>query len=107
MSDGGLQLHQAGVEDAQRVPFVQVLLELQQLAQEVEVGRDDGALAFDELVGVAHGQLGVLEDVGDGDGGRPRDTGVAVDQHIGAVLPGIVCKEKSDNRQHLDGMVGL
>ena len=35
----------------------------------------------------------VLEDVGDGDGGGSRHPGVAVDQHVGAVLPGIICKE--------------
>ena len=93
MSHRRLQLHKAWIEDAERVAFVQVLLELQQLAQKVEVGRDDGALALDELVGVAHGHLGVLEDVGDGDGGGSRHPGVAVDQHVGAVLPGIICKE--------------
>ena len=79
------------MQDARREALVQILLELEQLAEKVEVGRDDGALALDELVGVAHGHLGVLEEVGDGDGGGARHPRVAVDQHAGSLLPGFVC----------------
>lgn len=95
-SHGGLEALQTRIEDAGRVALVEVLLEFQQLAHEVEIGADDGALAFDVFVGVAHGHLGVLEDVGDGDGGRARHTRMAVNQHAGAVLPGIICNERSE-----------
>ena len=57
-SDLTLQPRQPGPQDARRDAGVQVTLELQQLAQEVEVWRDDGTLALDELVAVRHGHPG-------------------------------------------------
>lgn len=41
-------------------------LEVQQLAHEVEVGRDVGFLRLDDVVGVVHGQVELLHEVRDG-----------------------------------------
>lgn len=68
-SDECFHTDQLWCEDSWRYPVVEVLLELQQLAHEVEVGGDDGPPGFDKLVGVRHGHPGVLHQVGDHDGG--------------------------------------
>lgn len=60
-------------------PIVQCLFVLHQLTHEVEVGGDDIPLGFDQPVDVHHGQLGVFQEVSNGDGGRARDSRVAVD----------------------------
>lgn len=67
--DDGFHTGQLWCEDSWRYSVVEVLLELQQLAHEVEVRGDDGPPGFDELVGVRHGHPGVLHQVGDHDGG--------------------------------------
>ena len=63
------------------------LLELEQLAHEVEVGRDDGAPQLDELVRLARAHGEVLDEVGDGDGGGARDPRLAVDQDRALAVP--------------------
>jgi len=45
------------------------LLELEQLAHKVEVGRDDGAPGLHEPVGIHHRHGEILDEVGHGDGG--------------------------------------
>ncbi len=50
-----------------------------QLAHEVEVWRDGGALVLHQLVGGLHGEAKVRHEVGDGEGDRAGDTGHAVD----------------------------
>ena len=56
--------------------LLDALLKLQELAHEVEVGGDDGASTLDELVSVPGGHREVLDEVSDGDGGRPGDSGL-------------------------------
>lgn len=87
-----LRLHagQLGGEDARRDAGVEVRFKLQKLPHEVEVGRDDGPAALDVLVGVAHGHQGVLHQVGDDNGGRTGDAGLAVDKDSLATLVGLL-----------------
>lgn len=68
-SDECFHTDQLWRKDPWRYPVVEVLLELQQLAHEVEVGGDDGPPGLDKLVGVRHCHPGVLHQVGDHDGG--------------------------------------
>ena len=55
----------------QLLDLLDALLKLQELAHEVEVGGDNGASTLDELVRVPGGHREVLDEVSDGDGGRP------------------------------------
>lgn len=64
----------AGAVEAQRP------LKVQQLPHEVEVGRDVGLLALDEVVGVVEGQVELLHQVGHGDRHRAADASQAVHQ---------------------------
>ena len=68
------------------------LFEFEQLAHEVEIGRDDGPALLDQRVGVDQRQAGVGHQVGDGDGRRARHARVAVHQHGAALrrLPGLI-----------------
>lgn len=84
--DDGFHTDQLRREDPWRYAVVEVLLELQQLAHEVEVRRDDGPLAFDKLVGVGHGHPAVLHQVGDHNGGRSRHARLAVNQEAHTCL---------------------
>lgn len=83
----GLHPDELWREDARCDAVVQVLLELQQLAHEVEVGGDDGPPGLDELVSVRHGHPGVLHQVGNDNGGRARHACLAVDQEAHVRLP--------------------
>ena len=56
-------------------------LELQQLAQEAEVGRDDAASLADELEGLVQAHPLPLHQVRQADGGGARNARLAVDQH--------------------------
>lgn len=60
-------------------PIVQCLFVLHQLTHEVEVGGDDIPLGFDQPVDVHHGQLGVFQEVSNGDGSGARNSRMAVD----------------------------
>ena len=91
--DLGLQACEFGGEDPRRDPGVEVPLKLQQLAHEVEVGRDHRPAPAHVLVGVCHGHERVLHQVGDDDGGRPRHTRLAVDKHATATLVRLLCRE--------------
>lgn len=55
-------------------------LKVQELAHEVEVGRDVGLLHLDNVVGVVHGQVELLHEVGYGYRHRTADAGQTVDQ---------------------------
>lgn len=72
--------------------LAQILLQLQQLAHEVQIGRDDRPGHFHQLVGLQQGERLVPHDVGDGNGGAPRNPRVAVQQHSGTRFPCIFCK---------------
>lgn len=92
--DDRLHADQLWREDSRGYSVVQILLELQQLAHEVEVGGDDGPPGFDELVGVRHGHPGVLHQVGDHNGGGARHAGLAVDQKAQTCLMCFLCREE-------------
>lgn len=93
-SDKGFHTNQLWREDPWCYPVVEVLLKLQELAHEVEVGGDDGPPGLDELVGIRHGHPGVLHQVGDDDGGGTRHTRLAVDQEAHTCLMCFLCKQE-------------
>lgn len=97
-SDDGFHTDQLWCEDSWRYSVVEVLLKLQQLTHEVEVGGDDGPPGFDELVGVRHGHPGVLHQVGDHDGGWTRHACLAVDQKAHTSLMCFLCRDKHQIR---------
>ena len=80
----------------------QSLLELEQLAHEVQVRRDDGSALLDEGVGFDEAELRVAHQIRDGDGGRARDARVAVDQHGAAVRSRFLCENKEILKNELD-----
>ena len=55
-------------------------LKVQELAHEVEVGRDVGLLHLDDVVGVVHGQVELLHQVGHCYCHRATDASQAVDE---------------------------
>ena len=73
------------------IQLAQALFELYELANETEVGGDDGSLVLDELVSLAHGLVHVLHHVGDDHGGRPGDACMAVDEYTGIATSGLLC----------------
>lgn len=97
-SDQGFHTAQLWREDTWRYSVVEVLLKLQQLTHEVEVGGDNGSPGFDELVGVCHGHPCVLHQVGDHDGSRTRHPRLAVNQKANASLMCFLCREKQQIR---------
>lgn len=54
--------------------------------QEAEVGRDTGARGADVVNGVAQAPVLLLDEIGDHDGGGPRDAGTAVHKDVAVVL---------------------
>ena len=63
---------------------VELLLEVLELAHEVEVGRDVGLLDAHVVVGLLEVELLLVHEVGDGDGDGTGDAGQAVHQHAHA-----------------------
>lgn len=61
-------------------------LELQQLPHEAEVGRDDAPPLLHELEGLLEPHALLHHQVGQADGGRARDAGLAVHQHAPAAV---------------------
>lgn len=61
-------------------------LKVQELAHEVEVGRDVGFFHFHNVVGIIHGQVQLLHQVRHRHGHRAADAGQAVDEDA-ALLP--------------------
>lgn len=99
-SDKCFHTHQLWRKDPRRYPVVEVLLKLQQLAHEVEVGGDDGSPGLDKLVGVRHCHPGVLHQVGDHDGGWTRYTRLAVDQEAHTCLMCFLCREEQWDKKN-------
>ncbi|KAI5627135.1 hypothetical protein C0J50_13633, partial [Silurus asotus] len=58
----------------------EISFKLQELAHEVQVGRDDRSSQLHKLVGVHHGHPGVFHQVRDDDSGRARDARLAVNE---------------------------
>ena len=88
-----LRLHttQFRHQDARGHPRVEVPLELQQLAHEVQIRGHHGATAPHVFVGICHCHEGVLHKVGDDNGCRTRDAGLAVHQHSLSTLICLLC----------------
>lgn len=66
-------------------------LEVQELAHEIEIGRNVGFLPLDEVVGVVQGEVEPLHQVGHGDRHRAADTSQAVDQDPTLLRPSLIC----------------
>lgn len=64
--------------------------EVQELAHEVEIGRDVGLLHLDDVVRVVHGQVELLHEVGDRHRYRAADTREAVNQNATLLSAGFV-----------------
>lgn len=73
-------------------------LKVQQLAHEVEVGGDVGLLHLDDVVGVVHGQVELLHQVGHRHRYGATDAGQAVDQDAALLAPGFVWLEKEGRK---------
>ena len=63
-------------------PPPQLALVLPQLAEEADVGVDDGPAGLDVLVGLVERHAAVLHEVGDAEGGGARHAGAAVDHAL-------------------------
>lgn len=61
-------------------------LELEQLAHEAEVGRDDAAALLDELEGLVELYAVGAHEVGQADGGGARDARLAVHEHAASFV---------------------
>ncbi len=91
---------------ALRTGRVELALKVEQLAHEVEIGRDVGLAPAHEVVGVVerHGQL--VHQVGHRDRHRTRDAGQTVHQHALLTIARRLCrreqkqKENGDNNQN-------
>lgn len=66
-------------------------LELQELAHEAEVGRDDAAPLLDELEGLLESDAVGAHQVRQADGGGARDPRLAVDEHTAAFITHRIC----------------
>lgn len=73
-------------------------LKVQQLAHEVEVGRDVRFFHLDNVVGVVHGQVKLLHQVGHGHGHRAADSGKAVHEDAALLTSSLICIEKIQTR---------
>jgi len=76
---------------------LKALLELEQLAHEVQIGRNDGTPLLDHRVGLDQSERRVTHQVGDGDGRRSRNSRVAMDQHGSVRFPRFICKDSKKN----------
>ncbi|MPC36379.1 hypothetical protein E2C01_029835 [Portunus trituberculatus] len=85
---GGEEVHVAAATGVHTLTLVrrqvELLLEVLELAHEVEVGRDVGLLDAHVLVGFLEVELLLVHEVGDGDGDGAGDAGQAVHQHAHA-----------------------
>lgn len=66
-------------------------LKVQQLAHEIEIGRNVGLFPLDEVVGVVQGEVEPLHQVGHGDRHRAADARQAVDQDSTLLRPSLIC----------------
>ena len=74
---------------------LQASFELHELTHEVEVGRDDVAVALDEVEGLHHGEARAQHDVSDGDGCRTRHARHTMHQHTSARTLHVICSQKT------------
>lgn len=88
------RLGRDGRRRRERVGQRQSLLELEQLAHEVQVRRDDGTALLHQSVRLDEAQLRVAHQVSDGNRRRPRDARVTVHEHGAAVRSGLLYKQK-------------
>ena len=72
---------------------LKALLELEQLAHEVQIGRNDGTPLLDHRVRLDQSERRVTHQVGDGDGRRSRNSRVAMDQHGPVRFARLICKK--------------
>lgn len=68
-------------------------LKVQQLTHEVEVGRNVGLLHLDDIVGVVHGQVELLHEVGHRHRDRAADPRQAMHQDAAVLPPCFICVE--------------
>ena len=62
------------------------MLKLEELSHEVEVGSDEGALRFEELIRHLHRPVFEPHDVGDADSSRATDAGLTMHQYLATCL---------------------
>lgn len=62
-------------------------LELEELAHEAEVGRDDAAALLDKLEGLVQLDAVGPHEVGEANGGGAGDAGLTVDEHAASFIP--------------------
>lgn len=105
-SDKCFHTHQLWRKDPWRYSVVEVLLKLQQLAHEVEVGGDDWPPSLDKLVGIRHCHPGVLHQVGDHNGGWTRYTRLAVNQEAHTCLMCFLYKEEQWDKESANVRLG-
>ena len=77
-------------------------LELQQLAHEAEVGRDEGPTALDDVEGLVQLQPLGPHDVGHADGGRAGDARLTVNQDLSARLLHAIWNNKRTKDGHVN-----
>ena len=74
---------------------VELALKVEQLTHEVEVGRNVGFLAPDEVVGVVEAHRHLVHEVGHRDGHRARYARQTVHQYALSALPSSVCTQSN------------
>lgn len=89
---GGRRRSDDGRDWIEQRGTAQTLLELEQLAHKVQIGRDYGTALLDESVRLDEREPGVTHQVRDGDGRRARDARVTMHQHGAAVRSRLLCK---------------
>lgn len=70
-------------------------LKVQELAHEVKVGGDVRLLHLDNVVGIIHGEVELLHEVGHGDSNRPAYAGQTVDQDSTLLTTSLINKANS------------
>lgn len=65
-------------------------LKVQELAHEVEIGRDVGLLHLDNVIRVVHGQVELLHEVRHRHGHGTADTGEAMNEHAALLSAGLI-----------------
>lgn len=74
----------------------ELLLKVQELAHEVEVGWDVGFTLLDKIVGVVQREAEFLHEIGDGYGDGATHAGQAVHQDTTLLVTCVICEEKRE-----------
>ena len=85
----------------------QSLLELEQLAHKIQIGRDDGSPLLDHRVRLDQTQRGVAHQIGDRDSRRPRYAGVTVNQNGSITRPGLICCKRNKKKKQLTYLLSI